>query len=272
MPLHNALSALPASVFMDGSPRGASDSRDHSPSAGFTLIELLVVIAIIAILAAILFPVFSQAREKARQAACMSNLKQIGTAFVMYEQDYDERLPDRRDLKTLLPGGYKPWKTWPASDPRGGWAAIALDSYIKNFAVWSCPSVAGSALGDAIQAKQAISSAADAPIVRYWLWRFDRGCKMTPPYNNIEPCDPIPLDDIWGKSDQQAVDDVRAANNPQAGSPNSVSELEIAVDPYFPKTIKSVDASLKGKSVHMGGRNRLFLDSHVKYLRDIRTN
>src|SRR5688572_32454704 len=67
--------------------------RVHGRRAGFTLIELLVVIAIIAILAAILFPVFAQAREKARQAGCLSNLKQIGNALTMYIRDFDENLP-----------------------------------------------------------------------------------------------------------------------------------------------------------------------------------
>ena len=65
-------------------------------NAGFTLIELLVVIAIIAILAAILFPVFAQAREKARGASCLSNIKQLTLGMMMYSQDYDETFPEWR--------------------------------------------------------------------------------------------------------------------------------------------------------------------------------
>lgn len=229
----------------------------RSAGSGFTLIELLVVIAVIAILAAILFPVFAQAREKARQAACMSNLKQIGLAFAMYVQDYDEKLPDRRDLKLSLPGGFKPWSTWPPSDPRAGWAAVVLEPYTKNNDIWACPSVKGSVLGNAVQVQQMIT--VNGPATYYWLWRFDR------------PDDPIPLDDLWGKTDLQSVGDLQAANNPQAGYPDGPADVEIAVDPYFPKTIPTTPPDLRGHAVHFGGRNRLLLDSHVKYFRDIRT-
>jgi prepilin-type N-terminal cleavage/methylation domain-containing protein/prepilin-type processing-associated H-X9-DG protein len=80
-------------------------------SKGFTLIELLVVIAIIAILAAILFPVFAKAREKAKQTTCASNLKQIGTAWHMYAQDYDEVTvcTQIKDPNRTYSGGWVPW-------------------------------------------------------------------------------------------------------------------------------------------------------------------
>src|SRR5579862_1797833 len=87
------------------SGEGERMKRNFRTDKGFTLIELLVVIAIIAILAAILFPVFAQAREKARQASCLSNAKQIGLAILLYAQDYDETYP---------PGSYEdPARTSP---------------------------------------------------------------------------------------------------------------------------------------------------------------
>ncbi len=99
---------------------------------GFTLIELLVVIAIIAILAAILFPVFAQAREKARQSVCLSNQKQLSLAFQMYSQDYDETLPPY----SYGPGtaGYIGY--FGEDGPR--WADMLLP-YVKNTGVFDCP-------------------------------------------------------------------------------------------------------------------------------------
>ncbi len=219
--------------------------------SGFTLVELLVVIAIIAVLAAILFPVFAQAREKARQTDCLSNLKQLGLGFSMYASDYDERLPDRRDLKDSL--GFRGWgSAWPPSDPRGGWVLIALAPYVQK-ATLHCSSTSGRFRGVA-QIEQQTSRGSSY----FWLWRFDRP--------------EISLTTLWGKSIEQGTDDLFAANDPVIGKPGGPAEVELAVDPYFPRTIPSVPAALKGKSVHLGGRNRLFLDGHARWLRDPRTD
>jgi prepilin-type N-terminal cleavage/methylation domain-containing protein/prepilin-type processing-associated H-X9-DG protein len=105
----------------------------------FTLIELLVVIAIIAILAAILFPVFARARENARRASCQSNLKQIGLAMMQYTQDYDEKLPlNRTDVDGVA--GWNPTSTnagKPGYDQ--GWAEL-IQPYLKSTQILQCPS------------------------------------------------------------------------------------------------------------------------------------
>ena len=101
---------------------------------GFTLIELLVVIAIIAILAAILFPVFAQAREQARRTSCLSNMRQLGTAVAMYTQDYDETMP------TAYSGG----TTCSHAE------YIEIYPYMKNMQILQCPD--GGTSGDTVPA------------------------------------------------------------------------------------------------------------------------
>ncbi|MBW3624503.1 MAG: DUF1559 domain-containing protein [Armatimonadetes bacterium] len=102
------------------------------PRGGFTLIELLVVIAIIAILAAVLFPVFAAAREKARQSACLNNVKQIGTAVHLYVEDWDETYPLTREADgdpLENPGGEEYVETFEL-----------LGKYLRTDNVWRCPS------------------------------------------------------------------------------------------------------------------------------------
>lgn len=110
---------------------------------GFTLIELLVVIAIIAILAAILFPVFAQAREAARKSTCQSNLKQIGSAIAMYVQDYDETFPTSPlpNNGTLYINPPDSTVTPPAANsPRYQVWSQLIQPYVKNWKIFRCPS------------------------------------------------------------------------------------------------------------------------------------
>ena len=221
----------------------------------FTLVELLVVIAVVAILMALIFPALARAKARAYRAACLSNLRQIALGFDLALNDNENRFPDRRDLKTSL--GYQPWATWPPSDPRGGWAAVALQSQLSG-RVWVCPALESSTLARASQVQQLAIPGDPASAVRYWMWRFDRADNL------------VPLDNFWGKTVNQAVLDLQSITNAVIGTPNGPADVELAVDVYFPRTIPSVAPELRGRGAHRQGRNRLFLDSHAEFVRDPR--
>jgi prepilin-type N-terminal cleavage/methylation domain-containing protein/prepilin-type processing-associated H-X9-DG protein len=114
-------------------------------AVGFTLIELLVVIAIIAILAAILFPVFARARENARRASCQSNLKQQGLGIMQYVQDYDEKYPNAYSYETgtIQPAGWYPGYSF--------WQTM-IYPYVKSEQVMRCPSASALASSSAFYA------------------------------------------------------------------------------------------------------------------------
>ncbi len=239
-------------------------SSHVSPVArqAFTLIELLVVIAIISILAAMLLPVLSRARQKSQQAVCLSNLGQIGVAFILNLNDHNNRFPDRRDLKSSLPGGYHPWTTWPPSDPRAGWAATNYSDVCPNLKVWSCPTALNSPVGNILQSAQATSNDTNAPLCRYWAWRFDRTNDMSAP---------VMLEDFWGKFETRAISDLQSANDPLVGPISGAVDVELAVDPYYPKTTPTVPAGFSGRTIHSGGRCRVFLDGHAEFFVATRT-
>jgi prepilin-type N-terminal cleavage/methylation domain-containing protein/prepilin-type processing-associated H-X9-DG protein len=220
--------------------------------SGFTLIELLVVIAIIAILAAILFPVFAQARATARKAACVSNLKQIGLAFTLYAQDYDEQFVPHWVNSTGIPD----WKT--LLDPyikRGENADLFKKDYRAERGVWIDPG------------------------------------KMGPPDRSGYGHNWSVLGGGYFSTQKPLGDGTKAASGraipwslPLAGVAHPVDTIEAACTTYYNKATEEDNAAgwdalyppdwAKGQPPwgcisgrHGGGANLVFVDGHVRWLR-----
>jgi prepilin-type N-terminal cleavage/methylation domain-containing protein/prepilin-type processing-associated H-X9-DG protein len=125
--------------------------RTKKRAYAFTLIELLVVVAIISILAAILFPVFARARESARRASCVSNLKQIGLGVIMYTQDYDEHYPS-----VNWSGGTYRWPSGSTSSANPWY--LKTYPYVKSVQLYNCPSADASLMWDGSYSKSGLLS------------------------------------------------------------------------------------------------------------------
>lgn len=197
---------------------------------GFTLIELLVVIAIIAILAAILFPVFARAREAARGASCRSNLKQIGLAMNMYKQDYDETMPFQVNGSL--------WSFHPTDPANQTYWGYFYQPYAKNQQIWACPS-----------AKEASVKATS-----YGLNGYLDGGRFSAPWQPgisdaavVDPAGTIAAHDSWETRMDDNGDMLKVSNG------------------YTQNLAQSNDARYKTEAWrHNDSCNALFYDGHVK--------
>ncbi len=210
---------------------------------GFTLIELLVVIAIIAILAAILFPVFAKAREKARQTACLNNQKQLGLGLMQYTQDYDETYPPC------------------AFYDGGGWAlrnllSDLLEPYTKNKQIWHCPSEPGTGIE---------YSPADGG---YWPMDFAVNFNLHPwynrDYNGGTGTTIVSMAAVQNPAQVCSMFDVKT--NP--GSAGYAFWLRY-VDYVWKKT---QTGSPKIFEIHSEGLNFIFADGHAKWSKEAAVN
>ena len=224
----------------------------HSKRTAFTLIELLIVIAIICVLAAILFPVFAAARDKARAAACTSNMRQLGLALMQYSQDYDERLTNQYQNDSVVyddpndsnNNGYQNPVTavFDFADPTK-WAApynynwaYPLYAYTKSWAIYACPS----APPHPTYPPTSISNCS----------YFANGVLMGRTLAKISS--PASLIYLEEGSTTSNLADIRPVDNPPQPLTNQPEHYMAWLNTSY-------------GVLHFGGTNVLFLDGHVKW-------
>ncbi|WP_309721866.1 DUF1559 domain-containing protein [Armatimonas sp.] len=242
--------------------------KPNHKSTGFTLIELLVVIAIIAILAAILFPVFAQARESARQTSCLSNLKQIAMADMMYLQDYDE---------TFVPVGGTSEKVWPAgtapaqmtrntTDPVtfvssqkavNGWS-LNLLPYTKNREMFQCPSMDRNFAGNGDCAGFNGSRMTNHYAYNYWLGGDDTypfGDYLTAPNGSYRFAQPLSQAALAQPA--SVIMHFHSGSVPPYGTGWGCVYTTIELPDFYNK--------IRPRVKHKNGDNIAFADGHAKW-------
>lgn len=209
---------------------------------GFTLIELLVVIAIIAILAAILFPVFARARENARRASCQSNLKQIGLGFMQYTQDYDERYP----MYISLIGGttFRPY----------GWAD-SIQPYVKSIQIFQCPS------DDGVETDVPSTTGYTDYSYNLWIGGYgptSRGAGMSMAQLTQPSLSVLAIDYLTGTAGSYTVGNASPSDGSISGTCGYYGAAGVGCVGLA--RIRAEDSRR-----HLDGVNLLFTDGHVKW-------